>query len=62
MKGTYQVTLTVTSEHNYTIDEVNSPEEAIVVAERLFKEGEPGSVSVENVESWDAYLEEEESN
>lgn len=59
MKGTYQVTLTVTSEHMYSIDDVNSPEEAIVVAERMFKDGELGSVTTENVESWDAYLEEE---
>jgi hypothetical protein len=59
MKGTYKVVLNVATDHSYTIDEVNSPEEAIVVAERMFKDGEPGSVTFEDVTSWDAYLDEE---
>lgn len=58
-KGNYTVVLTTTTVHTFEIDEVNSSEEAISVAEGLLEEGETGTITLQEVVTWDAYPQEE---
>lgn len=58
-KGRFKVILTTTSEHEYDIEDVNSPEEAISVAEMLLEEGETGNITMQDEVAWDAYPEDE---
>jgi len=59
-KQTFKVILTTLTEHEYEIPDMNSEEEAISVGEQLFEDGDEGSVTNQEVVSWDAYPEDSE--
>lgn len=58
MKKPFVVTLTVVSEHVFNVEEANTPEEAISIAEVMFEEGEMGNDTIVDMDA-DAYPVEE---
>lgn len=55
VKRTFQVELEVVTKHLFTVDEVNSQEEAEMVAEEWLDDGEEGAVLDKEVTSVDSY-------
>lgn len=51
--GKYKVTLGVYRTHEYEID-ARTNEEAESIAEQYFADGEEGTVSESNIETWDS--------
>lgn len=62
MKKDYKVTVTVTSTHEYTIPECNTPEEAESIAEDWFADGEEGIILDMDVEDIEAVPTEDGEN
>jgi hypothetical protein len=55
VKRDYQVVVEVLSTHEFTISDVNSPDEAAAVAEQLMSEGEEGTILTKEIMNLDWY-------
>lgn len=60
MKRTYKVVMEVIKTHEFEVEDVNSPEEAIEIAEQYIADGEEGSISDTEIFETDAYPLDEE--
>ena len=60
MKRDYKVQITVTSTHEYSVPECNSPEEAETIAEGYFADGEEGEVQATDIELIEVVVDEGE--
>lgn len=58
-KESYKVILHVESDHEFIIEEANSEEEALIVAEQTFLDGDPGEIDNEEIVAWDVIPEAE---
>lgn len=58
-KESFKVILKVETECHYIIDEANSEEEALIIAEQSLLEGDEGEMENQEVVAWDVFKVEE---